>query len=207
VPDHLRPRCSDRSLLCCDVGPSKHSPTIRFTLTAFIYSLRLQTKDTFIASPNFFRLITDLQFQRCLSQAVSTHRLFPVLPSLLPQIATYRQTPFTFQDLEAESKDPSMRYNWMLGPANTVAAFCKTEETARTKALYISSFLIHPSYRGLGLGGHFLSNLLEQARQDQYTKVILKVHEDNQTAQRLYINHGFQTKQKWNKRYEMERLL
>ena len=130
-----------------------------------------------------------------------------MLPSLLPQIATYRQTPFTLQDLEAESKDPSAQYNWMLGPANTVAAFCKTEETKKGNAIYISSFLIHPKYRGLGLGAQFLSNLLEQARQDQYTKVILKVHEDNQTAQRLYTKQGFKSIQKWNKRFEMERLL
>jgi len=130
-----------------------------------------------------------------------------VLPSLLSQITAYRQTPFTLQDLEAESKHPSAQYNWMLGPANTVAAFCKTETTAKANALYISSFLIHPSYRGLGLSGQFLSNLLEQARHDRYDKVLLKVHEDNQTAQRLYTKHGFQSIQKWNKRYEMERLL
>lgn len=94
----------------------------------------------------------------------------------------------------------------MLGPANTVIAFCKTEETIKTNALYISSFLIHPEYRGQGLGGTFLSNLLEQARRDQYSKVLLKVHEDNPIAKQLYESHGFQSKQKWNKRYEMEYL-
>jgi ribosomal protein S18 acetylase RimI-like enzyme len=37
-----------------------------------------------------------------------------------------------------------------------------------------------------------------------YTKVLLKVHEDNEAAQRLYRKAGFISKQKWNKRYEME---
>jgi len=92
----------------------------------------------------------------------------------------------------------------MLGPADTVIAFCKTEETVKTNALYLSSFLIHPSYRGLGLGGTFLTKMLAQA--PRYSKVLLKVHEENPIAKQLYESHGFQTKQKWNKRYEMEYL-
>jgi len=90
----------------------------------------------------------------------------------------------------------------MLDPANTVLAFCKLEETVN-KNLYLSSFLIHPEHRGKGVGGLFLSTLLKQL---PHSKLLLKVHEENTAAQRLYAAHGFQTKQKWNKRYEMERL-
>lgn len=37
-----------------------------------------------------------------------------------------------------------------------------------------------------------------------YTKVLLKVHEDNRAAYRLYKKIGFMQKQKLNNRYEME---
>ena len=37
-----------------------------------------------------------------------------------------------------------------------------------------------------------------------YTKVLLKVHEDNMAARRLYKKIGFTQKQKLNNRYEME---
>jgi len=36
---------------------------------------------------------------------------------------------------------------------------------------------------------------------------MLKVHEDNYAAQRLYVNAGFKVLNKFNKRYEMERLV
>jgi ribosomal protein S18 acetylase RimI-like enzyme len=40
-----------------------------------------------------------------------------------------------------------------------------------------------------------------------YTKVLLKVHEDNMAAYRLYNKIGFMSKQKINNRYEMEAML
>ena len=143
-----------------------------------------------------------LQPVRLLTSKFTHPALRHVLPTILPHIAAYRNTAYTLQDFDAESKHPATRYSWMLDPANTVLAFCKLEETAHQN-LYLSSFLIHPAHRGLGVGGLFLSALLKQ---QAHSKLLLKVHEENEAAQRLYAAHGFQTKQKWNKRYEMERL-
>ena len=143
-----------------------------------------------------------LQPVRLFTSKVTHPALRHVLPTILPNIAAYRNTPYSLQDFDAESKHPAIRYSWMLDPANTVLAFCKLEETLHQN-LYLSSFLIHPERRGLGVGGLFLSTLVKQ---QQGRKILLKVHEENEAAQRLYAAHGFQTKQKWNKRYEMERL-
>ena len=85
----------------------------------------------------------------------------------------------------------------------TVGAFCKTEET-RSGHLYLSSFLIAPEYRRTGLSTLFLQSILTEAGGRMYTKVLLKVHEDNMAAYRLYNKIGFAQKQKLNNRYEME---
>ena len=81
-------------------------------------------------------------------------------------------------------------------------AFCRTEETPRGR-LYLSSFLVAPQYRGTGVASAFLTDVLHGARARGFQEILLKVHEDNVAAQRLYLNAGFEIQQKWNKRYEM----
>ena len=85
-----------------------------------------------------------------------------------------------------------------------MVAFCKTEET-RSRHLYLSSFIVAPEYRGTHVAQNFLQSVLHSAK--PYEKVLLKVHEDNPAAKRLYDKSGFVAQQKWNKRYEMEKLM
>lgn len=137
---------------------------------------------------------------------------------LVPHIAAYRQTPFSIADFDAEhaSSWAGFRYHaWLRAEPERRAApetrnearaepvaFCRTEETPRGR-LYLSSFLVAPQHRGTGLASVFLADVLQGARARGYEEILLKVHEDNTAAQRLYLNAGFEIQQKWNKRYEM----
>jgi len=173
---------------------------------------------------NFFGLSITLLFQKRLP-AFFVHRL-------VPHIAAYRQTSFSVADFAAEhaasgfALTSGFRYHAWLRAApeirNEVAtdtrnerrakpeavldavpvAFCRTEETPKGR-LYLSSFLVAPQYRGTGVASAFLADVLQGARARGYEEILLKVHEDNVAAQRLYLNAGFEIQQKWNKRYEM----
>lgn len=120
---------------------------------------------------------------------------------IIPHISSYRQTPFTYQDWVSEHNQQTQYHSVWQG--DNVAAFCKTEET-RSGFLYLSSFLMAPEYRRTGLSTLFLQSILQEANNRMYTKVLLKVHEDNRAAYRLYKKIGFSEKQKLNNRYEME---
>jgi len=73
--------------------------------------------------------------------------------------------------------------------------------------VYLSSFVVAPEYRGTGLARPFLIGVLADAKDRGHDRVLLKVHEDNVAAQRLYAGVGFRSHQKLNKRYEMERMM
>jgi len=88
-----------------------------------------------------------------------------------------------------------------------VVAFCRTDETQRRNALYLSSFVVAPAHRGTGVARPFLNEVLAGAKTRGFSRVLLKVHEDNPAAQRLYTTAGFKSTQKLNKRYEMERIM
>ena len=60
-----------------------------------------------------------------------------------------------------------------------------------------------PECRGTGTSARFLTSVLDDAKVRGYERVLLKVHEDNRAALRLYVGAGFVAQQKWNKRYEM----
>jgi ribosomal protein S18 acetylase RimI-like enzyme len=139
---------------------------------------------------------------------------------LIPHIAVYRQTSFSIADFDAEhaASWSGFRYHaWLRNEATPErrnearnkavldaepVAFCRTEETPRGR-LYLSSFLVAPQYRGTGVASAFLTDVLHGARARGFQEILLKVHEDNVAAQRLYLNAGFEIQQKWNKRYEM----
>jgi ribosomal protein S18 acetylase RimI-like enzyme len=127
---------------------------------------------------------------------------------LIPHIAVYRQTSFSIADFDAEhaASWAGFRYHaWTRAEPDTRAepvAFCRTEETLRGR-LYLSSFLVAPQHRGTGVAAAFLADVLHGARARGFQEILLKVHEDNAAAQRLYLNAGFEIQQKWNKRYEM----
>ena len=122
---------------------------------------------------------------------------------LLPPIAAYRQTPFSIADFDAEHAASSYGFRYHVYTRNRApVAFCRTEETPKGR-LYLSSFLVTPPYRGTGVASAFLADVLRGARARGYEEILLKVHEDNVAAQRLYLHAGFEVQQKWNKRYEM----
>ena len=124
---------------------------------------------------------------------------------IVPHIAAYRQSAFTAADFAAEqAATESARFHLWLNNNSDMVAFCKTEET-RSRHLYLSSFIVAPEYRGTHVAQNFLQSVLHSAK--PYEKVLLKVHEDNPAAKRLYDKTGFVAQQKWNKRYEMERLM
>ena len=50
---------------------------------------------------------------------------------------------------------------------------------------------VAPEYRGRGLGGALLTDLLDRARQARARRVFLEVRAGNETAQRLYERAGF----------------
>jgi len=156
-------------------------------------------------NPNFFIYDITLQFLQQ-SQFLQSQFLRPHLVSrIVPHIAAYRQSAFTVADFAAEqAATESARFHLWLGKNSEVAAFCKTEET-KSRHLYLSSFIVTPDYRGTGVAQEFLQSVLRSAA--GYEKVFLKVHEDNPAAKRLYDKSGFVAQQKWNKRYEMEKLM
>ena len=97
---------------------------------------------------------------------------------------------------------PGARYHaWCSDEA--LRAYCRTDET-RSGHLYLSSFWVAPDCRGTGTSAKFLTSVLADAKVRGYDRVLLKVHEDNVAAQRLYTGAGFVAQQKWNKRFEME---
>jgi ribosomal protein S18 acetylase RimI-like enzyme len=134
---------------------------------------------------------------------------------LLPPIAAYRQTSFSIADFDAEHAASRSGFRYHVWTRNDTrddtrddtrnegpVAFCRTEETPKGR-LYLSSFLVAPSHRGTGVASAFLADVLRGARARGYEEILLKVHEDNVAAQRLYLHAGFEVQQKWNKRYEM----
>ena len=122
-----------------------------------------------------------------------------ILERIVPLVSAYRQTPFTVADFLAEHGPTTRYYTW-----GDIAAFCRTDETRNGTALYLSSFVVAPANRGTGVARPFLTGVLADAVHRGHDRVLLKVHEDNEAAQRLYAGVGFRSNQKLNKRYEME---
>lgn len=62
----------------------------------------------------------------------------------------------------------------------------------------LSSFVIHPSYRGFGYGGQMLDYVVNNTE----SPIWLRVHRDN-PACALYSRHGFETHELFNNRFVM----
>ena len=113
----------------------------------------------------------------------------------------YRQTSFTIADWISEHSNTSRYHTWW--NKTDLQAYCKTDTTISGK-LYLSSFVIAPTARGMGISKSFLTSVLHTSHAHGYNDILLKVHQDNFIAHRLYTSVGFTTKQKFNNRYEME---
>ena len=152
------------------------------------------------------RLIKDAHPTRSKVSFLFIYYLTLSLPlnRIVPHISAYRKTTFTVRDWLCERTPTAKFHAWWLD--KELQAYCRTDET-RSGHLYLSSFLVTPAFRGLGVSATFLDSVLRGAYNQGYERILLKVHEDNYAAQRLYINAGFKVKNKFNKRYEMERLV
>lgn len=57
--------------------------------------------------------------------------------------------------------------------------------------VHIGTIAVHPGFRGMGLGKHFLSEILEKAFEEGVIKAFLEVRESNEKAIKLYQELGF----------------
>jgi ribosomal-protein-alanine acetyltransferase len=57
---------------------------------------------------------------------------------------------------------------------------------------YLGNIVIHPGFRGMGLGKSLLEWVVEQATNRGVTRILLEVREGNTVAKRLYISSGFE---------------
>jgi ribosomal protein S18 acetylase RimI-like enzyme len=113
------------------------------------------------------------------------------VPSLL---TGYRKTSFGIQDGLSEWK------------GNGGLLFATKDENLigmlrlddKQKYYELSSFVVHPSYQGLGYGGQMLQHVINTID----LPIWLRVHRDN-PACALYSRHGFETQELFNNRFVM----
>lgn len=55
----------------------------------------------------------------------------------------------------------------------------------------LEDMVVHPHFRGKGIGSKLLSFAIEDARKQQVLRITLLTDHDNHAAQRLYQQHGF----------------
>ena len=55
----------------------------------------------------------------------------------------------------------------------------------------IHDFVVHPAYRGKGIGKLFLDSMAEYAKENGYCRINLEVRDDNINAQKLYKKSGY----------------
>ncbi|MFO7530285.1 MAG: ribosomal protein S18-alanine N-acetyltransferase [Marinobacter sp.] len=56
---------------------------------------------------------------------------------------------------------------------------------------HLLNLCIHPDSRGFGAGRYLLEHLVDKAREDGMTQVLLEVRVSNRTAEQLYRSAGF----------------
>jgi [ribosomal protein S18]-alanine N-acetyltransferase len=56
---------------------------------------------------------------------------------------------------------------------------------------YVQTIAVAPSAQGQGLGATLLEALIDEAERRGVAHIDLEVRSDNETAQRLYLRHGF----------------
>lgn len=57
---------------------------------------------------------------------------------------------------------------------------------------FVQTMAVARTHQGGGLGAVLLQDLLGEAERRGHTRVLLEVRADNETAQRLYLRHGFE---------------
>ena len=175
---------------------------------------------TFSSVYNLFTFYTDLVFHLGFRQftakqvhnALHYEPFYNAIRTLNKNISVYRNTDYTMGDFLAENKTIRPLQYSMLFDNTTIAGFCKTEVT-RNNRIYLYSYLIDPQYRGkiisdnVSYNSLFMNCVCESFRQQNYSTLELKVHEENVKAYNGYIQNGFHTTSKQEKRYMMEKKL
>jgi len=59
--------------------------------------------------------------------------------------------------------------------------------------IQLEDFIVHPDFRGQGLGRQMLQHVIAFARREKFSRITLLTDAHNADAQRLYQGHGFTT--------------
>lgn len=109
-------------------------------------------------------------------------------------LTQYRKTDFTIQDGLSEWKGKG----GLLFAVKDQDLIGMLRLDDHEKYYELSSFVIHPSYRGGGYGGHMLQHVIQNTE----LPIWLRVHRDN-PACGLYVRNGFKTRDFVNDRFVM----
>lgn len=58
---------------------------------------------------------------------------------------------------------------------------------------HLHNIAVNPALQGQGIGRYLLEAIIQQAREQQLSVILLEVRESNASARRLYENSGFKT--------------
>lgn len=164
------------------------------------------------------------------SQSAIHQRTNAVFTQAASMLSLYRNTPVTMDDIYRESQNSQEVKHWFLIDTQPTSSFidydtidydtddntnngyklvgiCKTESTRKSRSAYISSLVINQEYRNSGYGKIFIKSILSSLENMKYSRVILRVQEQNEIALKYYKNEGFKIVEKHNGRYihELER--
>jgi GNAT superfamily N-acetyltransferase len=59
------------------------------------------------------------------------------------------------------------------------------------RVIQLEDFVVHPDFRGQGLGGRLLQQVIMFARREHFSRITLLTDAHNSDARRLYLRHGF----------------
>lgn len=79
----------------------------------------------------------------------------------------------------------------LLGTATVVPGSSLLARHARDNEAELKLLAVLPQARGFGLGSQLVKHVLEAARLDGHTALLLDTADFNERAQRLYLRHGF----------------
>lgn len=159
-----------------------------------------------------------------MSQSAIQRGTSPVFTQAASMLSLYRKTPVTMDDIHRESRNSQEVRHWFLLDTTDsstsyidspddyrqpprLIGICKTESTLKSRAAYLSSLVINSDYRSTGCGKIFLKSILASLENMKYSRVILRVQEQNEIALKYYKGEGFKIVEKHNGRYihELER--
>jgi ribosomal protein S18 acetylase RimI-like enzyme len=133
-----------------------------------------------------FKLLPFSEVSRVVQQSVQLQTSIPAL------LSTYRQSPFTIQDILSEWKGDG---GILLAQQNSSLLGLLRLDKRRTY-WEVSSFIVDPLYRGQGIGSRMLNRL--------DVPIYLKVRQENEHAIQLYKKHQFAIETYCEGRYIMK---